>query len=153
MEKQTVLTRSRNPFRWSLLLSGLLAAGFVPVIQAQAQEADQGDSVSSYRTGENTSRNLDPLSDKSQADPPPTDPKTQGPVRMARFAYVQGNVTWRPDSAASWSKATNNLPLRQGAEIMVTEGGRAELQFDDGSALRLGDEFAARAGHDHQFVL
>jgi hypothetical protein len=139
VEKQTVLTRSRKPFRWSLLLGGMLAVGLVPAVRVQAQDADQGDSVSSYRTGENTPRNNQPLSEAAQTDPPAKDPKTQGPVRMARFAYVQGNVTWRPDTSASWSKATNNLPLRQGAEIWVTEGGRADVQFDDGSALRLGN--------------
>ena len=47
---------------------------------------------------------------------------------MARFAYIKGDVTWRPDSSASWSKATNNLPLRQGAEITVNKGGRADIQ-------------------------
>ncbi len=61
-----------------------------------------------------------------------------GPVRMARFSYVQGDVTWRVDSHSEWSAATRNLPLRQGAELWVSEGGRAEIQFDDGSRLRLG---------------
>ena len=139
MEKQTVLTRSCKPFRWSLLLSGLLATGLSPAVKVQAQDADQGNSVSSYRTGENTPHNDQPFAENSQAVPPVSDPKTQGPVRMARFAYIKGDVTWRPDSSASWSKATNNLPLRQGAEITVNKGGRADIQFDDGSALRLGN--------------
>ena len=135
-----MLTRNCKPFRWSLLLGGMLVVGLAPAAHVQAQDADQGDSVSSYRTGENTPHNDQPFNDNDpQATSRPTDPKTQGPVRMARFAYVHGNVTWRPDSTASWSKATNNLPLRQGAEIWVTEGGRADLQFDDGSALRLGN--------------
>ncbi len=122
----------------------MLAAGLMPAAHVQAQDADQGDTVSGYRTGEHTPRNDQPFSnDDSQATAKPTDPKTQGPVRLARFAYVHGNVTWRPDSTASWSKATNNMPLRQGAEIWVTEGGRADLQFDDGSALRLGNRALA----------
>lgn len=61
-----------------------------------------------------------------------------GPVRMARFSLVNGNVTWRRSDAEEWSDATVNLPLRQDAQIWVTEGGRAEIQFDDGSMLRLG---------------
>ena len=63
----------------------------------------------------------------------------QGPVRLARIAYVKGNVTWRPDPDADWTRASVNVPLRQGAELWVTEGGRAEIQFDDGSVLRLGN--------------
>jgi len=62
-----------------------------------------------------------------------------GPVRLARFSYVSGNVTWRSDDGGSWSSGTVNLPLRQGAQIWVTDGGRAEIQFDDGSLLRLGN--------------
>lgn len=134
-----MLTKSCKPFRWSLLLSGLLAIGLFPAVRAQAQDADQGDSVSSYRTGENTPRNDQPFVDDAQEDAPARDPSKEGPVRMARFAYIKGDVTWRPDSSANWSKATNNLPLRQGAEVTVNEGGRADLQFDDGSSLRLGN--------------
>ncbi|MBV9849955.1 MAG: FecR domain-containing protein [Armatimonadetes bacterium] len=63
----------------------------------------------------------------------------QGPIRLARFSYVRGNVTWRPSDTAAWSPATVNLPLRQGAQVWVANGGRAEVQFDDGSLLRLGN--------------
>lgn len=62
-----------------------------------------------------------------------------GPVRMARLAYVQGNVSWRTDEASSWSNAAINLPLRQGAEISVSSGSKAEVQFDDGARMRLGN--------------
>ena len=62
-----------------------------------------------------------------------------GPIRLARFSYVQGNVTWRMSEGEAWSPATVNLPIRQGAQVWVTGGGRAEVQFDDGSLLRLGN--------------
>jgi hypothetical protein len=61
----------------------------------------------------------------------------EGPVRLARFSYVSGDVTWRGDAQADWSAATLNLPLRQGAQIWVPDASRAEVQFDDGSHLRL----------------
>jgi hypothetical protein len=61
-----------------------------------------------------------------------------GPVRMARVSYVIGDVSWRRDSRMGWSSAVRNLPLRQGAQIWVPAGSRAEIQFDDGSRLRLG---------------
>ena len=62
-----------------------------------------------------------------------------GPIRLARFSFVQGNVTWREGDGAAWSPASVNLPIRQGAQVWVADGGRAEVQFDDGSLLRLGN--------------
>jgi hypothetical protein len=51
---------------------------------------------------------------------------------------VNGNVTWRPDGDTDWTTGTLNTPMRQGAQIWVGDGGRAEVQFDDGSVVRLG---------------
>jgi hypothetical protein len=73
----------------------------------------------------------------------PSNDAANGPVRLARFSYVDGNVSWRPDSTSEWSDASVNLPIRQGAQIWVTGHGRAEIQFDDGSYLRLGDSAVA----------
>src|SRR5579871_2787225 len=63
-----------------------------------------------------------------------------GPVRMARISYIAGKASWRPDEEVGWSRATVNLPVRQGAEVWLAPGSRVELQFDDGSTLRLGDD-------------
>ena len=72
-----------------------------------------------------------------------TDPSdaaaNSGPVRMARVSFVQGNVSWRTDDSSAWSNATLNLPLRQGAEVSVSSGSKAEVQFDDGARMRLGN--------------
>jgi len=62
----------------------------------------------------------------------------KGPVRLARVSYLSGPVTWRPADFGDWSRATMNLPFRQGAEIWVKPNSRAEIQFDDGSMMRLG---------------
>src|SRR5262249_42479354 len=61
-----------------------------------------------------------------------------GPVRLARFSVVIGQVSWRPEIQDEWSSAEINLPIRQGTQVWVPEGSRAEIQFDDGSNLRLG---------------
>jgi len=60
-----------------------------------------------------------------------------GPVRMARISMLDGGVSWRPDDNSPWQTATDNLPLDQGAEIAVADDGHVEIQFDDGSFLRL----------------
>lgn len=49
-------------------------------------------------------------------------------------------MTWRADDNASWSKATVNLPVRDGTQLWASDGGRAEIRFDDGSLLRLGND-------------
>ncbi|HWD41848.1 MAG TPA: DUF6600 domain-containing protein [Fimbriimonas sp.] len=61
-----------------------------------------------------------------------------GPVRIARISYLKGSVSWRPDGDQSWADASMNLPLRQGAQIWVNQNSRAEIQFDDGSYMRIG---------------
>ena len=60
-----------------------------------------------------------------------------GPVRMARFSYLKGDVTWRLSADADWTPASNNMPLRQGAQLWVADNSNAEIQFDDGSRMRL----------------
>jgi len=62
-----------------------------------------------------------------------------GPVRMARVSFIEGGVMWRPGDDVDWSDAAPNLPLRQGAEFWLNPGARDEVQFDDGSFLRLGN--------------
>lgn len=132
-----------KPFSWALLLGSIVAIGMLPAVPGYAQDSDDRDSGTSYRTGENT--NIAP----APVDAPPAQPtqapdqKAEGPVRMARFSYLRGHVTWRPSGDSDWSKADDNLPVREGAEIWVTKGGHAEIQFDDGSVLRLGSNALA----------
>ena len=59
--------------------------------------------------------------------------------QMARFEDLQGNVTWRADETASWQKARRKQHPGIGAQVWVTGGGHAELRFQDGSLLRLGN--------------
>lgn len=124
----------------SLLFSSILTLGLIPGSAALAQDGDSG---TGYRVEENSQNTVDKAGTDilSQApnSVPAVDQKTQGPVRLARFASIKGNVVWRADDSAEWAPATVNMPLRQGAQIWVTESGRAEVQFDDGSALRLGN--------------
>jgi len=63
---------------------------------------------------------------------------TQGPVRMARISYYSGYLAWRPNESFLWEGPQVNLPVREGAGFFTQDEGRAELQFDDGSAMRFG---------------
>ncbi len=128
-----------RPWLWCGALALCLLLCHVPA-RAQSAATDP-DAPQSYRTREDTP----PTETAQGAASAPADDKTgtnqqeAGPVRMVRFASISGNVTWRGGDGMDWSKATINLPLRQDAQVWVTDGGRAVLQFDDGSELRLGN--------------
>lgn len=58
-------------------------------------------------------------------------------TRAARLTYMQGSVTVnQPDGAAS-VPAQMNLPLLTGVQLVTGQDGRAEVEFEDGSILRL----------------
>lgn len=122
------MARSGNNSRLlSLLVAGGLATG-IPLTATAPLKADDETPAFQVEETSDTPANTDVTADAAPA----------GPVRLARFSYVKGNVTWRLEEGAEWSPSNINLPLRQGAQIWVTEGGRGEIQFDDGSVLRLG---------------
>jgi hypothetical protein len=58
-------------------------------------------------------------------------------VRMVRLSYIDGTVQISRDSAQGFDKALVNLPVAQGARLRSGDGGRAEVEFEDGTALRL----------------
>lgn len=116
-------------------ITALLGFAIFPAHAAAVQ-------LTGYQIGEQAdSPDVDSETTGAAAD---TDSDTDnGPVRLARFSYIEGTVSWRPDANSDWSDAAVNLPLRPGAQIWVTGQGRAEIQFDDGSYLRLGDSAVA----------
>ena len=130
------MQRIKKTFRPAALALGF-ALTFGASGMARAQDGD------TYSVGDDAVRpaqnnNQANVDDLNQSEPGDAATQAQGPVRLARFAYIEGNVTWREDESATWTDASVNLPVRQGAQIWVAEHGRAEIQFDDGSLLRLG---------------
>src|SRR5579871_2701657 len=113
-----------------------------PVVEAQNGDAAHN-SDNGYRyTEQGAVKGADPVAPpagSNTATGAASNEKVDGPVRLARFAYVSGNVNWRSADTAQWSGAVANMPLREGAQIWVIDGGRAEVQFDDGSVLRIGN--------------
>lgn len=63
---------------------------------------------------------------------------SSGPVRLARISYIEGTANWRANDSVDFSAASPNIPLRQGAQLWVNSGSKLEVQFDDGSRMRLG---------------
>lgn len=129
-----MVRKQKSSMSWPLILSLIAGGSMLAPGIARAQDEDNG-TARDFRD-EGGARQQDeaaPFGDMLEQN------ANQGVVRLARFSYVKGNVTWRADQGLEWSAATTNLPVRQDAQIWVTNGGRAELQFDDGSVLRLGN--------------
>jgi hypothetical protein len=57
-------------------------------------------------------------------------------VRMVRLSEVQGDVQVDRNTG-KYEKAFLNLPITQGVKVQTGKDGRAEVEFEDGSTLRL----------------
>src|SRR6266536_1126502 len=58
-------------------------------------------------------------------------------VRIVRLSSVDGDVRIDRNTGAGWEKAFLNLPITQGVKLQTGNEGRAEVEFEDGSAVRL----------------
>jgi hypothetical protein len=58
-------------------------------------------------------------------------------VRIVRLSSVDGDVQIDRDTGAGWEKAFLNLPITQGVKLQTGSEGRAEVEFEDGSVVRL----------------
>ncbi|HZY61849.1 MAG TPA: FecR domain-containing protein [Edaphobacter sp.] len=58
-------------------------------------------------------------------------------MRSARLSYLQGTVTIDHADNSGNSPAQLNMPLAQGFRITTGDDGEAELEFEDGSVVRL----------------
>lgn len=58
-------------------------------------------------------------------------------VRIVRLSLAQGDVQIDRNSGDGWEQAINNMPVIGGTRIYAAEGAKAELEFEDGSSLRL----------------
>lgn len=58
-------------------------------------------------------------------------------ARIVRLSDVQGSVQIDKNSGAGFERAFVNLPIVQAAQLRTGNNGRAEVEFEDGSSLRL----------------
>lgn len=59
------------------------------------------------------------------------------PLRLARMAYLRGDVTILNADYPGGTSAQMNMPLTEGARVETGEDGQAEVEFEDGSLIRL----------------
>jgi len=58
-------------------------------------------------------------------------------VRVVRLSEVQGDVKIDRNLGQGYEKAFLNLPITQGVKLQTKNDGRAEVEFEDGSTLRI----------------
>src|SRR6202166_1566726 len=58
-------------------------------------------------------------------------------ARIVRLSDVQGSVQIDKNTGLGFENAFLNLPITQGAQVTTHDRGRAEIEFEDGSTLRL----------------
>src|SRR6266436_2049411 len=58
-------------------------------------------------------------------------------ARIVRLSDVQGTVQINKNSGLGFERAFANLPITQGTQLRTRENGRAEIEFEDGSTLRV----------------
>ena len=58
-------------------------------------------------------------------------------ARIVRLSDVQGSVQIDKNSGSGFEHAFVNLPITQGVQLRTGDGGRAEVEFEDGSSMRL----------------
>ncbi len=58
-------------------------------------------------------------------------------ARIVRLSQVDGDVQIDRNLGQGYEKAFLNLPVTEGAKLRTGQDARAEVEFDDGSTLRL----------------
>lgn len=59
-------------------------------------------------------------------------------ARAVRLSFVEGNVTLLRPDVQGWAEAPVNTPLQEGFELSTGENSFAEVQFENGGTIRLG---------------
>ncbi len=63
--------------------------------------------------------------------------------RLLRVSLVEGDVTYQRSDLDKWVDLSINTPILEGDRIWVGRDGRAEVEFEDGSAVRLAENTSA----------
>ena len=83
-------------------------------------------------------------------------------ARILRASLVEGDVTYQRPDLDRWIDLSVNTPLLEGDKVWVGNNGRTEIEFEDGTFLRLNSDsivelsqLSSRSGSDQiemQFV-
>jgi Family of unknown function (DUF6600)/FecR protein len=60
-------------------------------------------------------------------------------ARLSRISLIDGELLIQRGDDTEWTAASVNLPLRPHDRLWATDGARSEVQFDDGTAVRIAE--------------
>ena len=60
-------------------------------------------------------------------------------IQLTRISMIEGNVGYQRVPDEEWAAAGVNMPLEPGDRIYTGRGGRVEIEFEEGSVLRLSE--------------
>jgi len=60
-------------------------------------------------------------------------------IQLTRISMIEGNAGYQRVPEEEWSAASVNMPLEPGDRIYTGRGGRVEIEFEEGSVLRLSE--------------
>jgi hypothetical protein len=60
-------------------------------------------------------------------------------VRVVRLSYVNGTAGVKRPGSTEWAKALVNTPIQEGFELSTSANSYAEVEFENGSTVRLGE--------------
>jgi hypothetical protein len=66
-------------------------------------------------------------------------PSAASQTRVVRLSFVEGTATVRRPGSTEWAKAGVNTPIQQGFSVATSKNSYAEVQFENGSTVRLGE--------------
>jgi hypothetical protein len=76
---------------------------------------------------------------------------------MVRLSLMEGDIQIYTEDTLEWVGAAINMPLREGDRMWVPERGRAEIQLNDGTSIRLSEssslDILRTEDHSFQFYL
>ena len=61
-------------------------------------------------------------------------------ARLARLSYLEGRVSFQAGNDVDWAAASINMALQPSDRVYTGDNGRAEIEFDDGSVLRIAEK-------------
>ncbi len=70
----------------------------------------------------------------------PTRAQEYSHARIVRLSFVEGEVTVEGQGADEWAEALVNTPLQEGFRVATGEDGFAEVEFENASTARLGQQ-------------
>ncbi len=65
--------------------------------------------------------------------------QTNSLARAVRVSFVEGDVTVQRPDVQGWAEAPVNTPLQEGFKLATGENSFAEMQFENGGTIRLGE--------------